>query len=509
MKIVRHSHNFVVSEIEPRFSNIVGKFARRYQEYEESTDPVTRKTVLKVLKTYAFWPKEADCIRFPISLYGEFYTSIRNFPDLMANLTVEDKIARMEDAADAGFKIKQIHTARDYQQTLIDDVLLLKILNYIITLPPGAGKTLTAFHILSLLKKRAFVMMRGGYLDRWIPDLEATFHLAGKKLLVVRGQSDLIALMEMQAEGSLEADLIISTIDTVSSYMEDYDEFPHIRDRYPYKPDEIFERLRIGILIFDEGHQNPHKAARVFSHANVPLSLTLSATLSTRNQFKNNMYRILYPESNRNDAGYKNVYIGVNALMYRMSTLKGIRTTGYKGAYNHVNFEQSLMLSKNRRLLSGYMGLVKYSIDLKFMKDYKPKTKCLLFFATVKMCDVAVKYLRDKYPHLKVGRYVSGDKMTVLQDCDFIVSTVLSAGTAVDIIDLRTTIMTTAIDSEISNQQSRGRTRPVKSYPDLTPEFCYFVCLDIPKHMQYHRNKKEFFHELVKYHVEVSLPFAA
>ena len=69
--------------------------------------------------------------------------------------------------------------------------------------------------------------------------------------------------------------------------------------------------------------------------------------------------------------------------------------------------------------------------------------------------------------------------------------------------------MTTAVDSQIANEQSLGRTRPVKSYPELTPEFCYFVCVDIPKHMQYHRNKKQVFNGLVKYHTEITLPYAA
>lgn len=504
-----YSHNFSVQDVEPRFEGVIKKFTRQMVEYERVADPVTGSAIMKSVRTYAVSPIEKNIIRFHISLYEDFLLAIKNHPDLINTTSIVEHKCYLKDAKPARFKIKNIHQPRDYQAVLIEQACLMKDNNFIITLPPGAGKTLTAMHILSRLKTLTFVIMRGGYLDRWIPDLEKTFDLSQGRLLTVRGQTDLINLMEMQEDGVLECDIIMSTIDTLAGFFKEYDKFPHIRHRYPFKPHEIFQKLGVGCVLFDEGHQNPHKAMRVFCNTHVPLTITLSATLTTKDQFKNNIYKLMYPEHKRHDAGYKNVYIGVNALMYKMRSLKGIKTTGWQGAYSHVNFEQSLLRSQNRLTLSGYLGLVKYSIDLKFMKDYRPGTKCLIFFATKKMCDKAVKYLSEKFPQLKTVRYISGDKMAVLEQGDLIVSTVLSAGTAVDIVNLRTSIMTTAIDSQISNEQSIGRTRPVKDYPDITPEFCYFVCLDIPKHMTYHHNKREVFKGNVKYHIEVSLPYAA
>lgn len=509
MRIDVYSHNFSIQDIDPRFEGLIRKFTRQTVEYERVPDPTTGEVRLMAVRSYAFSPIERDLIRFHITLYNDFIQTIRNHPDLMANTTIVEHKCFIKDAKPAQFKIKNIHTPRDYQDILINQACRLEDNNFIITLPPGAGKTLTAMHILSRLKTRTFVMMRGGYLDRWIPDLEKTFDLSNGKILVAKGQTDLINLMEMEEDGVLECDIIMTTIDTVASFFKDYFQYPHVRGRYPFKPHELFQKLGVGVVLFDEGHQNPHKAMRVFCNTHVPLTITLSATLRTKEPFKNNIYRIMYPESKRHDAGYKNVYIGVNALMYKMRSLKGIRTTGWQGAYSHVNFEQSLLRSNNKITLAGYLGLVKYSIDLKYMKDYRPGTKCLVFFATVNMCDKAVKYLQAKFPDKKVVRYVAKDKMKVLEEGDIIVSTVLSAGTAVDIVNLRVSIMTTAIDSQISNEQSIGRTRPVKAYPDITPEFCYFVCMDIPKHMTYHHNKRDTFKGSVKYHTEITLPYAA
>jgi hypothetical protein len=97
--------------------------------------------------------------------------------------------------------------------------------------------------------------------------------------------------------------------------------------------------------------------------------------------------------------------------------------------------------------------------------------------------------------------------MSVLERSDIGVSTVLSAGTAVDIKNLRYNLMTTAIDSQQSNEQTLGRTRLLKDWPDITPRFRYFVCSSIEKHMLYHRNKLDYFKGKVKSHGQEQSPF--
>ena len=509
MKIDIYSHCFVVSQIENRFESLIRKLLRLNVESEVERDPVTGASYTVAVRTWAFTNQERSEYNLHIHYLPQLLGWVETIPDLKSTIEIIHHEVDKTTIAKGEFRIKSIHDPRDYQRELIDLVVPSVENNFAITLPPGAGKTLTAMHIMSQIKDRTLCIMKGGYIDRWVPELEDTFDLRDGRMMVVRGQKDLITLMEMQVEGSLTADIIMMTIDTLETYIKDYQQYSHIRARYPYSPMTFMSKMGIGLTVLDEGHQNPHKVTRVFCHTHIAKFLTLSATLETKDPFLNERYRILYPEHQRHNAGYKNIYIGVNALMYRIEKLKGIRTTGYKGSYNHVQFEQSLLKGRHRKTLAGYMGLVKYSIDLKFMDDYRKDTKCLLFFATINMCDHAVKYIKSKYPHLKVVRYTAKDKMSVLDDADIIISTVLSAGTAVDIVNLRTTIMTTAIDSQIANEQSLGRTRPVKAYPELTPEFCYFVCLDIPKQLQYHRNKKQVFDGLVKYHTEITLPYAA
>ena len=74
---------------------------------------------------------------------------------------------------------------------------------------------------------------------------------------------------------------------------------------------------------------------------------------------------------------------------------------------------------------------------------------------------------------------------------NIIVSTLKSAGTAIDIPGLKMTVMTVAVGSRQANEQAVGRLRVLKQWPDEQPEFIYLVCADVPSHLEYHRHKKE------------------
>jgi hypothetical protein len=106
---------------------------------------------------------------------------------------------------------------------------------------------------------------------------------------------------------------------------------------------------------------------------------------------------------------------------------------------------------------------------------------------------------------LKVNRYVDEDPFEYLLEADLCFSTVLSAGTAVDISMLKTVIMSNSLDSIQSNIQAFGRLREIK---DLTLRFVYLVCLDIPKQVEYHKSKKELLIQRSKTYGEYFLPFA-
>ena len=157
-------------------------------------------------------------------------------------------------------------------------------------------------------------------------------------------------------------------------------------------------------------------------------------------------------------------------------------------------------MKKNTAYLYDYFRVISDRLKTNFLDVYKKGMKSIVFFGTVKMCELYVSKLKKALPKYNVVKYTADDKITVMDDADIIVSTVLSAGTAVDIPNLVYALMTTAINSQQSNEQAKGRLRVIRDFPGMVPVFDYLVCESIPKHVEYDNNKIEFFRGKVKEH---------
>ena len=98
--------------------------------------------------------------------------------------------------------------------------------------------------------------------------------------------------------------------------------------------------------------------------------------------------------------------------------------------------------------------------------------------------------MKSFYPDFKIRRYCEEDSYEDMLGGDIIVSTVLSAGTGLDIPHLRVCIQTVCISSQVSNIQSLGRLRKLS---DRDVKFCYLYANNIGKHKDYHMKRVELF----------------
>lgn len=362
--------------------------------------------------------------------------------------------------------------------------------------------TYVAQYCMNQLGLRTMIHFKGGYVERWKSDLEETFKFKRGEFLIVRGSKDMIALQTMALEGTLEAMVIIITSATMRDYIKHYEESNGSTKLYPIKPIDFYPKLGIGFRVTDELHQEFHNNYRIDLYTHLYKTLGLSATMVSSDAFKNKMYDIGYPVLQRHDGGGYNVYIGVTAVLYHMDPDVKVRYMGAQG-YSHTTFEESIM--RHKGLLKSYLKIIDHAIYNRFVSVREEGQTSLVFFARVDLCTLMVERLKKMYPELNVVRYVGSenDSYEEFLEADIAVSTIGSAGTAVDKPNLRTSFMSTAIDSRQSNEQVLGRTRPLKDWPDVTPEFIYFGCVEIEQHCKYHRNKKEFFHGKVVSHMEM------
>lgn len=362
--------------------------------------------------------------------------------------------------------------------------------------------TYVAQYCMNQLKKRTVIHFKGGYVSRWKEDLEKTFKFKRGDFFIVRGTKDMVALQTMALEGTLHAQVIIITAGTMREYLKAYEESNGRQKIYPINPIDFYPKLNIGFRVTDELHQEFHNNHRIDLYTHCPRTLGLSATMKASDAFKNRMYEIGYPESQRHDGGAYNVYIDVTAIMYHMSPDIKLRYQSGQG-YSHTTFEESIM--RHKGILKSYLKMIDFAIYKRFVSVREEGQTALVFFARVDLCTLMTERLQKMYPELNVVRYVGSenDSYEDFLEADIAVSTIGSAGTAVDKPNLRCSFMTTAIDSRQSNEQVLGRTRPLKDWPDVSPEFIYFTCFEIEQHMKYMRNKRDFFDGKVLSHNEV------
>jgi hypothetical protein len=377
---------------------------------------------------------------------------------------------------------------------------LYVVQDYIVT-----HNTFIAMWCTKLLQLRTIFIFKGGYVERWLGDLKKTFDFDDDdEMLVVRGSAGLIRLMDDALDGSIKAKCIIVTNRTMYDYLKDHEVTNGQSELYPVPADQFYQTLGIGFRVIDEVHQEFHFNFRQDLYTHTLKSLSLSATLTSNDRFMNQMYDIAYPVKERNDGGGYHAYINAIALMYRLSKPKLYRYKGGTGGYSHNAFEQSMMSKKD--FFPKYLEVFEHVVRNRFFAVMEKGQKMLVFCASVQMCTKVQEFLKKKFPTLVIGRYTQEDDYSVLEQSDVTVSTVLSAGTAVDIPNLRVTFMSTAIDSRQSNEQALGRTRELKDWPHISPEFIYLTCEDVDKHMNYHRNKMDYFRGKVLSHKELRLP---
>lgn len=103
-----------------------------------------------------------------------------------------------------------------------------------------------------------------------------------------------------------------------------------------------------------------------------------------------------------------------------------------------------------------------------------------------------------KYPALKVRRYCEQDPFDNLNEADLIITTVISAGTAVDIANLRVVVQTVCISSSVANIQTLGRLRKLSG--DRDTRFCYIYADNLNKQRSYHNRRVELFSNRVANH---------
>lgn len=353
------------------------------------------------------------------------------------------------------------------------------------------------------IKERCCLILPAKYIQRWVADLTGdgqVVNLSEEDLWVVKGAADFGRLIQKARNGEFKAKMVIFSSTTFQLYLKAFRE-DHVvaLKEYGCEPIKLMKLLKVGVLGRDEVHELFHLNFLVDLSINVPKTISLSATVDFDNKMTNKMCALMFPKAEQINNGEWDKYIKAVGLFWKLEKPKLIRCT-LNGAYNHGAFETSII--KNKNLLENYLDMIQDMVESIYSR-FDNGEKIIVFAYTVQMCTLIAKRLEDVYAHeptIAVNRYVGEDEYGDLMTGDIIVSTLKSAGVAVDISKLRAVLMTTAIYSTQSNVQALGRLRKLKHKSNVAPEFYYLICKDIDKHIDYHKAKLKQFEGKVLEH---------
>lgn len=357
--------------------------------------------------------------------------------------------------------------------------------------------TATSLMAIAKIGQRFVLIVKAGFIEKWVNDILSTYYIEEEEICVVQGSKDLKKLVKRAVEGTVTEKAIIISNSTFQGWMKAYERFgEETKDiGYPINPYEMFEYLGAGVRLIDEVHMSFHLAFKTDLYTHVPVSIALSATLLSDDPFVSKMQSLAYPIHERYKTGPLKKYIDSNVVLYRFRKPEHIRTTEH-GSNNFSMGMVEKCLTKHVPTLNNYFELINYTIQISYLQCKREKKRMLIFAYSVELITRLVAYLKYKYPQFDIRRYVAEDEFSNLLEADICVSTLGSAGTAVDIPDLTTVIQTTIVNSTSSNVQSLGRLRELSDGSPVS--FYYFSCEDIPKSMQYDAAKRELLKERAK-----------
>lgn len=446
--------------------------------------------IAKVKKTYR---TEVKVRRRPMSMYTKRHYQVKvRHPDITMFFTVKEKLEKaklkvVKSAYPFTLPIKRIkpHGEGPVRCIEVDHPSKLYITkDYIVT-----HNTVVAFKAAELQKVRMCVTVLPKYKDKWVEDVHGYLDFGKygnpkKELLVIDTVDKLVKHLDVGVPD--EVNIIIMTLTTLRGYIDRYRETP---EEF-VAPEEIWKRFNIGFRVTDETHEHFHFNYMLDLFTHCPKTLYLSATLDPSGTFEDKMYRTMFPKEERMGSDLIKAYTNVKAVMYHHLNPMRWRCQ-LQGHYSHVAYEANFTTGRQSEFLrQQYFDLIYQYIKSDYLEIKRNGQKAIIFFSTIKMCTLFVDYLKDKLPKNDIRRYVGEDDYEDVLQGEIVVSTIGSAGTAIDIPGLILNIMTISIDSKQANLQVFGRLRELKQWPGQYPTFVYLVGEDIGKPMDYHERKR-------------------
>lgn len=485
--------HYVVKIPNSKYIHIIEYMVDRLSTVTFRYDHRAKRTVREVDKVFASVNNEKLEYRFNINTIKDFILTLSHHYVKRENIhLVRHELPKAEAI---NITVKDFVLPKDYQEKYLEIITNDDKVPYkLVDLYTGYGKTVIAALVIQKLNVKTMILVAPKFIDKWIFDLQNLMHVRRDEFYVVQGSDSLVSLMNIVREEKCNPyKFVILSIRTALNYVTAYEEVFEDEFTYPVIPNKLLEILGMGLIINDETHMEFHAVYKIALFLNTTLFLGLSATLENNDRKINYMYNTMFPTTSRISGlvEYKR-YVETIAASYDLSDLRNIRISTPQG-YNHTLFEKNII--RNSVFLKQYMNMIVHYLKEGYLDVRVNGDKAIIFVASIRFATILTNHLSKLYPHLDVRRYVEDDDYDNIMEADISVTTVLSAGTALDVPNLITVLQTVSISSLQANKQSFGRLRNIEG---KTLRYYCFYAKNIHKQKDMYKTRKDILYKYSK-----------
>jgi superfamily II DNA or RNA helicase len=489
-KIELRSHHFYISDIDSTaVKRVCLTFAMKLMQYK--LVPQHGQVVKMPDRVYASSNAQRSWFRFHINSWEAFHKLLYDSNISLDQVQVIPTPYYTPEAIE--WEMATTKQARDYQQEILDKYILTdEPKNKLITFQTGRGKGLTLQLAVKSLKARLLLVVKPMYCEKWAREMKDVFVLDDKDVMVVQGSKAVHVLLNKALDGQELPKVVILSLATYQLWINLYETSADEAKLagYACAPDELCSVLKIGVRAVDEVHMHFHQVFKTDLHTHVPKSICMSATLFNKDAFISSMYELMFPKKDRFKELELKKYINTTAVIFNYAHPDRIRTSARGSTfYNSGVVEESIR--SQPKTLNNWLKLITHCVEIGYMQVTRSTKRLVIYAYLQDTVNLIVRHLQQTYPSLTVSSYISGDSLSNILQSHITVSTVGSAGTALDIPDLTNVILARDIASEQANVQLVGRLRQL---PDDHPvQMHYLVAANMETSWRYYQAKVKLF----------------
>lgn len=372
-------------------------------------------------------------------------------------------------------KLSNKFILREYQDTTVDMLTSDDAESQqLVDLKTGYGKGIISIAGLCKIDMKTGIIIKPNYIEKWIIELKEKTDIEDEDIFIIRGSESIYKLMTDEVDFKIA----IISLRTMSLYIDRY-----LRNEEEIHPIHILRKIHAGVLLNDETHQEFYAVYLSNLFLAPKRFIGLSATMVHRDANMVKIYNSMFPTRINNVVEYTE-NVDVVAISYSMLIPKKFKFKTPQG-YNHVKFEQSLV--QYPKLLNGYLDMITHYVQTVYCDVRKNKQKLIIFASTIAFCTILTNHLKKVFKEYNVVRFTQDDSYDELMASDIAVSTLLKAGTALDIKGLIAVVNTVPMASMQYNQQSAGRLREID---DTDTTYYYLYSINIPDHIRLHKERR-------------------